>query len=148
MKSLDGQLHRLLDMLGSFHFVFSSDIIDLGFRQNLEYHRSLIKDILIESRKKGFNWLFTEDDIYTDDYEGIEDKDEHYFKLPSVDLTTYFNLKSNNDVPKFLKDNGFDKDLNDTEAGAWYPRFNTKKDAIKCIKVINKLFDKEYLKKK
>lgn len=139
---LDGTLFMFCNVNEIFVKLQQSPIIDLSIVQNMENCRDFIRKVVFNSRENGLNWIFSEEDIWEEDGEKT-----WKYRLPSVDLSTYLDIENNNKVPQLFKKNGFNKDRGDTEHGAWYPAFKTKKDAIECIKLVNKLFDLHYLKK-
>lgn len=97
--------------------------------------------IILISREKGLNWLWSEKDI---EYE------EEYgeYKLPSVNIDWalgcegHDNVKLNLETVHNVDTKGY---IWDTEYSAWYPKFKTKVAALNCIESINKILDKRYL---
>ena len=98
--------------------------------------------IIVTAREDGLNWMWSPADAYQ--HEG-----EKEWNLSSVDVRHFFDLDSHNDLEEYLLKEGFDlSDCNwDNESSAWYPHFNTKKGALKCIAQFDDLFDRLFLEK-
>lgn len=139
----DGKLVNWLALAGSI-----KDIASCEFLRTPEGFNFLpILDLIIEARYYGAHWLWDENDIYQfDDDDDIDD----YYHLPSVDMTRYLGLENNYEVKKYFQENNAKtfakKIIWDAESSAWYPKFKTKDDAIRCLVVVDKFFDKKYLK--
>jgi hypothetical protein len=103
-----------------------------------------ISTIIGIARKEGANWLFTPGEI--------EERSAKEFTLPSIDMTEFFDIESNNKLAEYFTDKGFGhlatKIKWDTESSAWYPTFRTRVVAEETISALNAIFDKQYINTK
>jgi hypothetical protein len=93
-------------------------------------------------RNEGCHWLWSMSDI-------MLDKESNEYYLPSVDIGKFFDVTNHNKIKEWMHDKNINPTgyIMDTEKSAWYPRFETRKIAIRCIKEIDEVFDEEYLYK-
>jgi len=141
MKVLNGHLYKFLYSNAAFARILKVDIIHNDIQEAIEDHRRFIYDIIKEARANNMNWVFSEEDV-TEVTINFKDKS---WELPSVDIASLLGLGNCNEIKKLLTENDFNEPCGETESSAWYPYFSSKNDAIKCIEILNKLFDDKYL---
>ena len=135
-KYLSGKLSEILRQVCVMHEIKNAKFISA---ESLRYGQ--FAQLIVAARKCGCNWLWDKSEIY---------KEGDYFCLPSVDLNEFFTFEGNDSLKTHLKivqKIDLSGVIWDTEYSAWYPKFKEKEDAVKCIEVIDGLFDKTWLKK-
>jgi hypothetical protein len=139
LKSLNGRLTTLIQNISLLNELINSPLIS----KSQEYRRCKenISNIIKDARKSGYDWMFSESDIYLEEDGGV--------RLPSVEIAEYFvESGDHHDLKKFFHKNGIGQGIIwDVEYSAWYPIFDTVDNAKKFIKDLNELFDKTYFKK-
>lgn len=133
---LSGKLSEILRQVCVMHEIKSAKFISA---ESLRYGQ--FAQLIVEARKYGCNWLWDKSEIY---------KEWGYFCLPPIDLNGFFTFEGNDNLESYLKLvqkielNGI---IWDTGYSAWYPKFKKEEDTVKCIEIIDDLFDKTWLKK-
>ncbi len=142
MNILDGRLLRWCEHLGLVQKLKANELMQSKYHELHGLEDYIIK-LIREAREKGMNWVWEPTDVYQPD-------DVTYWSLPSVDVAGVFGAQNNNYLPKAFKKLKFVlKGLDwDTESSAWYPKFETKEQALEAIGKFNILLDKVILKKK
>ena len=105
-----------------------------------------IANLIRNARKNGVDWIWSNEDI---DEVTTKEKGKivHTYTLSSADIAGALKIENNNRVPDFFKKHRINsKGIQwDTEGGAWYPKFNSRNDAERCIRDLNKVLDKLWL---
>jgi hypothetical protein len=146
MKTLFNHFNgRLAFWLKQWYFLRKYQQCDLlNDHQEFSLLMREISNTIKEARLSGANWLFSLDDI--------EERSTKEFTLPSVDMTEYFELESNNKLKEFFQQQGYghlaEKIKWDTESSAWYPMFRTREVAEETISTLNAIFDKHFVNTK
>jgi hypothetical protein len=132
---LDGSLLRWTGHLGTVQHLMKSGVIST----DLSFLEADIIYLVRQARKKGDNWVWSYDGIRR-----VVEDDRVTFELPSVSICEHFGLDTHNKLQAYFKKQGYDFGKLDTEASAWYPSFEHREDAERCIDGVNEMLDKRY----
>lgn len=132
---LDGNLLPFLRQTLLINAIKKNGLIRINGLENSE-----IAKLIVDARDSDISWVWSISEIYQDESTGE-------WCLPSVDLNGFFDWSGNDSIETWLKNvKKIEFNCNwDTEYSAWYPKFNNKIDATKCIAIFDTLFDDQYL---